>query len=178
MGKLTLPAKWNKKHNAFWEAADLHVTLVALGSLTGAQPAGSPVTLRPPVYLSTEGGGLEEPAVLSRYNFPPTYHREQEEPFSVRGKPATPYVNELIVFSTSLWEEGSLNITDLSSGRFPKMLKQYHQFQGHYLLWFLLKFTRSESAGARRSQLGRGHRGWLGGWAAGCLYSCQDTEYI
>ena len=21
-------------------------------------------------------------------------------------------------------------------------------------------------------------RGWLGGWAAGCLYSCQDTEYI
>lgn len=109
-------------------------TLVALGPLAAAQPASSSVTFRPPVHLCTEGGRLEEPAVLSRYNFPPAYHREQEEPFSVRGKPTTPYVNELIVFSTSLWEEGSLNITDLSSGRFPKMLKQYHQFQGHYLL--------------------------------------------
>lgn len=95
-------------------------TLVALGPLAAAQPASSSVTFRPPVHLCTEGGRLEEPAVLSRYIFPPTYHREQEEPFSVRGKPATPYVNELIVYSTSLWEEGSLKITDLSSGRFPK----------------------------------------------------------
>ena len=92
MGKLTLPATWNTKHSAFWAfweqliSVSLVSTLVVLGPLAGAQPASSPVTFRPPVHLCTEGGRLEEPAVLSRYIFPPTYHREQEEPFSVRGK--------------------------------------------------------------------------------------------
>ena len=54
-----------------------------------------------------------------------------------------------------------------SAGRFLKMLKRYPQFQGYRLLWFLVKFTRSESAGAWRSQLGRRHRGWVGGWVGG-----------
>ena len=98
-----------------------------------------------------------------------------------KGKTATPYVNELIVFSTSLQEEGSLKITDLSSGRFLKMLKRYPQFQGYHLLWFLVKFTRSESAGAWRSQLGRRHRGWVGGGKSGNVnrtsrYTAQETE--
>lgn len=92
MGKLTLPATCNTKHSAFWAfweqliSVSLVSTLVVLGPLAGAQPASSPVTFRPPVHLCTEGGRLEEPAVRSRYIFPPTYHREQEEPFSVRGK--------------------------------------------------------------------------------------------
>ena len=91
----------------------------------------------------------------------------KKSPFLWGENPATPYVDELIVFSTSLQEEGSLKRNDLSSGRFLKMLKRYPQFQGYRLLWFLVKFTRSESAGAWRSQLGRRHRGWVGGWVGG-----------
>ena len=127
----------------------------------GPSLASSPVTFRPPVHLCTEGGGLEEPAVLPRYIFPPTHHREQEEPFSGRGKPATPYVNELIVFSTNPREEGSLKITNLSSERFPKMLKRYPPFQGHHLLWSLLKFTRSECWCLE--ELVREEASWVGG---------------
>ena len=70
-------------------------TLVALGPLAAAQPASSSVTFRPPVHLCTEGGRLEEPAVLSRYIFPPTYRREWGFPGGAEVKASACNVGDL-----------------------------------------------------------------------------------